>query len=157
MNSVLPYMAVITPMSLTLAARPAKTRASSSGLPNSFTSIAPAETLKRSVMVLPISASSCIDSLRSVQAAADQPGGITNSGSSTRATTVTSHDSDSIAMSTRSRVRALDTTPDSVEVRACCAPMTSLLSLLTSEPVWARVKNAIGCRCTCPNTWVRRS
>ncbi len=62
MNSVLPYMAVITPMSLTLAARPAKTRCSFSGLPNSFTSIAPA-TLKRSVMVLPISASSCIDSL----------------------------------------------------------------------------------------------
>src|SRR5215510_15465864 len=60
-------------------------------------------------------------------------------------------------MSTRSRVSALDTTPDRVEVSACCAPMTSLLSLLTSEPVWARVKNAIGCRCTCPNTWVRRS
>ena len=31
MNSVLPYMAVVTPMSLTLAARPANTRASSAG------------------------------------------------------------------------------------------------------------------------------
>jgi hypothetical protein len=78
-------------------------------------------------------------------------------GSSTRATTVTSQDRDSIAMSTSSRVRALDTTLDRVEVIACCAPMTSLLSLLTSEPVWARVKNAIGCSCTCRNTWVRRS
>ena len=49
------------------------------------------------------------------------------------------------------------TTPDSVDVMACCAPMTSLLSLLTSDPVWARVKNAIGCRWTCLNTSVRRS
>ena len=47
------------------------------------------------------------------------------------------------------------TTPDSVEVNACCAPITSLLSRLTSAPVWVRVKNASDIRCTCSKTWVR--
>ena len=51
----------------------------------------------------------------------------------------------------------LDTTTDSVEVNACWAPMTSVLSRLTSAPVWVRVKNAIGIRCTWANTLVRRS
>ena len=46
----------------------------------------------------------------------------------------------------------LDTTDDSVEVSACWAPITSLFSLLTSDPVCALVKNAIGCRCTWLNT-----
>ena len=53
MNSVLPYIAVTTPMSRTRAARPANTPASSRGRPNSLTSIAPA-TLNRSVMVDPM-------------------------------------------------------------------------------------------------------
>jgi hypothetical protein len=44
-----------------------------------------------------------------------------------------------------------------VDVSACCALMMSQFSLLTSEPVCARVKNATGCRCTWPNTSVRRS
>ena len=39
---------------------------------------------------------------------------------------------------------ALLTTLDSTDVKAACAPMTSELSRLTSDPVWARVKNAIG-------------
>ncbi len=47
------------------------------------------------------------------------------------------------------------TTPDSVEVNACCAPITSLLSRLTSAPVWVRVKNASDIRCTCSKTRVR--
>ena len=51
----------------------------------------------------------------------------------------------------------LDKTLDSVPTIACCAPTTSPLSLLTRLPVWARVKNAIGCRCTWSKTWVRRS
>ena len=51
----------------------------------------------------------------------------------------------------------LETTPDSVEVNACWAPRTSLLSRLTSAPVWVRVKNASGIRCTCSNTLVRMS
>ena len=49
------------------------------------------------------------------------------------------------------------TTPDSVEVKARCAPITSLLSRETSEPVLVREKNASGIRCTCPKTSVRRS
>src|SRR6478752_7620858 len=48
-------------------------------------------------------------------------------------------------------------TPDRVEVKACCAPMTSLLSRLTRAPVWVRVKNASDICCTCPNTLVRMS
>ena len=51
----------------------------------------------------------------------------------------------------------LDSTEDSTLVTACWAPITSLFSLLTSEPVWVRVKNAIGWRCTWLNTSVRRS
>ena len=54
-------------------------------------------------------------------------------------------------------VRMLETTADIVEVMACCAPITSLLSLDTRDPVCARVKNAMGCCCTWLNTWVRRS
>jgi hypothetical protein len=59
--------------------------------------------------------------------------------------------------STRISCRVLDTVDTNVEVSACCAPITSLFSLLTSEPVCALVKNAIGCRWTWPNTCVRRS
>jgi hypothetical protein len=42
-------------------------------------------------------------------------------------------------------------------VKACWAPMTSLLSRLTSAPVWVRVKNATGICCTCSKTRLRRS
>ena len=49
------------------------------------------------------------------------------------------------------------TTLDSTDVKACCAPMTSLLSRDTSEPVWARVKKAMGWRSTWAKTSVRRS
>ena len=51
----------------------------------------------------------------------------------------------------------LETTPDSVEVNACCAPTTSLLSRLTSAPVCVRVKKATGMRWTCAKTSLRRS
>ena len=61
-NSDDPYIAVCTPMSRTRPARLPKVSVSSRGRPNSLTSIAPA-TLNRSVMVEPIAASSCIDSL----------------------------------------------------------------------------------------------
>ena len=40
------------------------------------------------------------------------------------------------------------TTPDSVEVNARWAPVTSLLSRLTRAPVWVRVKNCSGMRWT---------
>ena len=49
------------------------------------------------------------------------------------------------------------TTPDSVQVKARWAPITSLLSRLTSAPVRVRVKKATGMRCTWPNTARRRS
>ena len=51
----------------------------------------------------------------------------------------------------------LDTTDDRVEVKACWAPTTSVLSRLTRAPVWVRVKKATGIRCTWLKTWVRRS
>ena len=92
MKNTRPYMAVTMPMSLTLAARPAKTSDSSPWRPNSLTSIAPA-TLNRSVMVEPIAASSCIDSL--VSRCILRPSALAgrmNSGISTSAARVTSQD-----------------------------------------------------------------
>ena len=109
-------------------------------------------------MVEPIAASSCMDSR--VSRCSRRPtsrAGITNAGIITSVITVTSQDRLNIAISTRIRVSTLDTIDDRVEVMACCAPMTSLFSRLTSDPVWARVKKAIGCRWTCENTSVRRS
>ena len=55
------------------------------------------------------------------------------------------------------RLSTFATMADSVEVIACWAPTTSLSRRATSEPVCARVKNAMGCRCTWSNTSVRRS
>ena len=63
----------------------------------------------------------------------------------------------SIAMPTTTTEIVLETVPDSVEVNARWAPMTSLLSRETSAPVWVRVKNASDFRCTWAKTWVRRS
>ncbi len=80
-----------------------------------------------------------------------------NSGISTSATSVICQDSVIITISTSTSESTLATTDDSVQVRACCAPITSLFSRLTSEPVWVRVKNAIGWRWTCRKTSVRRS
>ena len=40
------------------------------------------------------------------------------------------------------------TNPDSVEVNARCAPITSLFSRETNAPVRVRVKNATGIFCT---------
>ena len=47
-----------------------------------------------------------------------------------------------------------DTTEPSVPVTARWAPITSLFMRLTSAPVWVRVKNAIGMRCTWSNSAV---
>ncbi|PRY32009.1 hypothetical protein CLV70_102220 [Pseudosporangium ferrugineum] len=59
--------------------------------------------------------------------------------------------------SVSSSVTVLPTTPESVLLNACCAPMTSLLSRETRAPVRVRVKNATGIRCTWSKTAVRRS
>ena len=67
------------------------------------------------------------------------------------------HDSASMAMVTTTRLMPLETTLDSVVVKACCAPMTSLLSREINAPVWVRTKKASGIRWTWSNTWLRRS
>ncbi len=50
-----------------------------------------------------------------------------------------------------------ETTPESVSLKARCAPMTSLLSRLTRAPVLVRVKKATGIRWTWSKTARRRS
>ena len=83
--------------------------------------------------------------------------GITKIGSSTSASTVTCHASPIMTASASTSWMALDSTAASVEVMADCAPITSLLSLLTSAPVRVRVKKAIGICCTWAKTALRRS
>ncbi len=150
-------IAILTPMSRTRPDLPEKSADSSSGRPNSLTSRAPA-TLKRSVICVDMSAFSCICSrviccsVRPIQRA-----GTRKIGSRISEATVICHDRNSIATTTATRLIMLPTTPESVEVNACCAPITSLLRRETSAPVWARVKKATGMRCTWSNTWVRRS
>ena len=51
----------------------------------------------------------------------------------------------------------LPITVERTSVKASCAPVTSLLSRLTSAPVCVRVKKASGMRCTWSNTCVRMS
>ncbi len=92
------------------------------------------------------------DSLRPTQRA-----GSTKTGSMMRATRVICHDRKNIAPSTITTLTKLLTTLESVSVKACCAPSTSLLRRLTSAPVWVRVKNASGMRCTWRNTSERMS
>ena len=60
-------------------------------------------------------------------------------------------------MSTRVTLIRLDTTDDKVSVKACWAPMTSLLSRLIRAPVWVRVKKAMGIFWMCSKTWERMS
>ena len=62
-----------------------------------------------------------------------------------------------MVMPTTSAEIMLATVPDSVEVKARWAPITSLLRRETRAPVWVRVKNASDIRCTWANTLVRRS
>ena len=78
-------------------------------------------------------------------------------GTSSSAAKVSCHDSANIVATTSATETMLLTTFESTEVNACCAPTTSLLSRETSDPVWVRVKNAMGCSSTCPNTSLRRS
>ncbi len=77
-------------------------------------------------------------------------------GSSKTASRVICHDKLTRVMPTMTSVTTLLTRPDRIEVKAVWAPITSVFSRLTNAPVCARVKNAMGCRSTCPNTWVRR-
>ncbi len=83
--------------------------------------------------------------------------GMMKNGTSRRAPRVSCQDSVNIAATMSTSDTALLTTLDSTEVNAACAPITSEFSRLTREPVWARVKKAMGWRRTCENTSVRRS
>ena len=67
------------------------------------------------------------------------------------------HDRVNITAAVSTSPTTLDTSPDSVEVNACCAPSTSLFKRLMRAPVCVRVKNANGMRWTWSNTVVRRS
>ena len=131
-------------MSRTRPAACPKPAVSRSYLPKIFTSRAPA-TLNRSVMVWLMSALSTIDSRE--MSASLRPmnrAGSRNSGTSTSTSSVICHDRMIIAVAASTRVTALLTTCDRVVVKACWAPMTSVLSRETSEPVWVRVKKATG-------------
>ena len=156
-----PKMRVISeirmPRSRTVAALPANSASSSARLPKSLSSIAP-PTLKRSVITLPMSALPSICSRVSPASLVLTRREVTNSrGNSSRHNRVTCQLSASIAMPTTTTEMALETVPDSVEVNARWAPITSLLRRETRAPVWVRVKNARDWRCTWPKTCVRRS
>src|SRR6266550_133206 len=154
-KKVRPNMPEVPPISPTRPARSANERDSAVGRPNSFTSSAPA-TLNRSVIVAFIDAFSPYDSRVIVcSRAPTRRAGSTKTGSSTSDSVVICQDSENITPAVSSRPITLETTPDSVEVNACWAPITSLLSRLTSAPVWVRVKNASGIRCTWSKTRVR--
>ena len=113
---------------------------------------------KRSVICVPMAALCSAASRRS--SASLEPirrAGMRKIGSRIMASTVTSQDLFSITTRVRASATTLLTTPESVPAKADCAPITSLLSRLTSAPVRVRVKNAIGIFCTWSKTLVRRS
>ena len=83
--------------------------------------------------------------------------GMTKTGSSTIAISVIGQERLSITATVSTSTITLVTTPDSADVKARWAPITSLFRRLTSAPVCVRVKNAIGMACTCSKTRRRRS
>ena len=140
-----------------MAAFPANIVSSDSRCPNSLSNIAP-PTLNRSVIALPMSALPFIRSLvSSAIRALTQREATSRTGNSSSGRRVTCQLRASIVIPTTITEMMLETVPDRVEVNALWAPITSLLSRLTSAPVWVRVKNASDWRCTWANTRVRRS
>ncbi len=71
-----------------------------------------------------------------------------SNGKVARHSSVTCQLSASMVMPTTATAMMFETLSDSVEVKARCAPITSLLSRETSAPVCVRVKNASDWRCT---------
>ncbi len=150
-------IAVRTPMSRTRSARAANSADSSPGRPKSLTSVAPGAE-NRSVMRVPIAALWSAASRWSPAIRAPiRRAGTTKTGSSASASSVICQEIVSMTTSVSTSVTRLETTPESVLLKARCAPITSLLSLLTRAPVRVRVKKATGIRCTWSNTAVRRS
>ena len=83
--------------------------------------------------------------------------GMTKIGRITRLMRVICHESRNITIRTSVTLMRLDTTEERVSVKACWAPITSLLSRLMSAPVWVRVKKAMGIFWMWENTWERMS
>ena len=128
-------IAIFIPISATRRALPLKFVDSALRSPYSATKRAP-ETLNRSVMFEDISAFNSNERL--VYPANLLPihfVGMMKMGSRTSETRVICQESVSIAAATRIRVSTLLITPERVEVKACCAPMTSELIREISEPV----------------------
>ena len=114
--------------------------------------------MNRSVIVAFIEALRLYDSrVISCSRAPIRRAGMTNSGSMTMEISVICHDRVNITPAVSTRLTALLTRPDSVEVNACWAPSTSLLRRLISAPVWVRVKKASGMRWMWSKTAVRMS
>jgi len=78
-------------------------------------------------------------------------------GSNNNETTVICQERINIVVTTRTSETTLLTTPESVPVNACCAPMTSELIREISAPVCVRVKKAMDCRWMWAKTWERKS
>ena len=78
-------------------------------------------------------------------------------GSTTRDNTVRRHSRVSIAATVVTNTTELLTAVPRVDVTALWAPITSLFRRLMSDPVWVRVKKAIGMRCTLVKSATRRS
>ncbi len=86
-----------------------------------------------------------IDSLVSADSRMPIPrAGRRKSGKSMSAARVNGQESTVIVPTIATRVTVLLTTADKVDVKACCAPITSVLSLEASAPVRVRVKKANG-------------
>ncbi len=83
--------------------------------------------------------------------------GNTKMGRMMRLMRVICQDRKNITTRTRATLMRLDTIEDSVSVKACWAPMTSLLRRLMRAPVCVRVKKAMGMRWMWANTWERMS
>ncbi len=157
MTKVVCTIAVRTPICATRWARAANSADSWSGRPNSLTRVAPGAE-KRSVIWLPIAALwSAASRWMPARRRPIRRAGTTNTGSSTRASRVTCQEIPSITTRVSTSVTRLPTTPDRVVLNARWAPITSLLSRLTSAPVRVRLKKATGIRCTWSKTEVRRS
>ncbi len=130
-----PYMAVVTPISLTRPVRARKASDSYCGRPKILTKRAPA-TLKRSLIMVFISALRLYAS-RVILASRlpTQRAGKMNTGNMRRAKTVICQLSINIATNVTPTVMALPITELKVSVNACCAPRTSLLRRDIKAPV----------------------
>ena len=141
-------MAIRIPMWRTESAFSENILDSRCGVPNIFIKSAP-DTLKRSaIWVLMAELKSACCRVNDCNLLPIQRAGTMNNGNNNSEASVICHDKTNIVPATTTRLITFPTTPPSVEVKARCAPITSLFSLEIRAPVCARVKNAIDCNCT---------